>query len=109
MKKPFIEHSFSKMIDGKFQPQLAAGMAEAVLKHLDEVKEKIDETHGDEAVENVLSYREVKRALDQIIDYCRNASSTVTDEDHGIYYEYAYNRLKKAEDIIDKELSDLNF
>lgn len=108
MKKPFIEHSFSKMIEGKFQPQLAAGIAGAVLKHLDEVKEKIGETHGDDAVENVLNYREVKRALEQIIDYCSNASSAVTDEDHSIYYEYAYNRLEKAENIIDKELSDLN-
>lgn len=108
MTHSLVDHLFTKMIEGKKEPILAASAAEAALKRLDEVGEKIHEVSGEEGKNNILGYYEVKRALEQIKDYCINPNTTVSDEDHGIYYGFAYNKLKEAEKIITIELPDLN-
>ena len=108
MKESFISQVFYKMIEGRNESALAISAAESVLKRIEEVKDRIYRVGGDETVETILAYRFVKRALEQIIDYCRNSSSLVTDEDHAIYYSYAYERLKKAEKMIDEKFSHLD-
>lgn len=74
---------------------------------MDEVGETIRLHSGTESRENVLGYRLVKRALNQCLDYIENPSSTVTDEDYAIYYDFSAARLKIAEEIIDEELPEL--
>lgn len=109
MKKPFVEHLFTKIIEGKHEKSLSSSAARAVLEHVEGVGEAIRQAQGEEVRQNVLGYREVTRALEQCLDYIENPNTTVTDADNAIYYGYAYNRLREAEEIIDNELSEYEF
>jgi hypothetical protein len=108
MKSPFVDHSWTKIVEGKFEPELVKVCVDSKIKQLDEVAEIIRSNNGSDAVENVLEYKFVLRALEQCRDYVTNSSSAVTSEDHYIYYCYATNQLKEAERIIDDELSHLD-
>jgi len=109
MKSPFVTDLFSKIIEGEYEKSLSAGAARSALEHLESVGESIRQSQGDDVRENVLGYREVKRCLEQCLDFIENPSSVVTNIDHAIYYGYAATRLKKAEEIIDSELPDFGF
>ncbi|MCE2595316.1 hypothetical protein K6Y31_10865 [Motilimonas cestriensis] len=107
MKSPFINHLITKIIEGKSEVALSSSAAKATLSKLEEVAEAIRTSQGEDAKQSVLSYIEVKRALEQCIDFVDNKSTQVTDEDHTIYYDFIYSNLTKAEAIIDSELTHL--
>ena len=108
MEKIFIDHLFSKIVEGRFEKTLSVAAVKAKLSQLEDVGNKIRASNGDEAVQNVLGYREVKRSLEQCLDFIENPNSHVEDSDFSIYLEYAENRLKEAETIIDSELRELS-
>ena len=107
MKKPFVDHLFSKIVEGRYEKALSSAAVKAKLTQLEEVAEKIRSSNGSDAVQNVLGYREVKRALEQCLDFITNPSSMVGDADFSICNEYVAVRLKEAEVIIDSELDEL--
>jgi hypothetical protein len=107
MEKRFVDHLFSKIVEGRFEKALSAAAARAKLSQLEDVSNKIRTLNSDEAVQNVLGYREVKRSLEQCLDFIENSNSLVEDSDFSIYLEYAENRLKEAEVIIDSEQGEL--
>ncbi len=106
MKKPFIDHSWSKIVDkGDFAKIVLAQK----LKLLEEVAGTIGGCSDADAdsVENVLAYQQVRRALEQCLAYLEGRADAVTETDYFIYWHYADYRLRDAERIIDDELSDL--
>ena len=107
MKNKFIDHLFSKIIEGRSEKSLSAAAAKSKLEQLENVAEQIDRHSGQEAVQNVLWYTEVKRALEQCHDYIVNSQSPITCTDFSIYYSFAADRLRQAEGLIDEELSEL--
>lgn len=108
MKKVFIDHLFSKIVEGRYEKALSAAATKAKLAQLEDVRNAIQSTYGEEAVQNVLWYREVKRSLEQCLEFIENPHSLVIDADFVIYLGYAETQLKKAERIIDSELSELD-
>ena len=109
MNNSFVNQFFTKIIEGRSEPELSIAAINAILEHVERVAETIRIQDGQEAVQNVLGYREVTRALNQLLDYCNNPSSEVNDEDHAIYYDFLHARLLKAESIIDDELQEYGF
>lgn len=109
MKNKFVDHLFSKISEGRYEKALSAQAARAKLEQLEEVGEKIRQSQGEDVRQNVLGYKEVKRALEQCLDFIENSSSTVTDTDFSIYVSFATTKLREAESIIDAELSDYDF
>ncbi|GHZ50338.1 hypothetical protein VCSRO8_3389 [Vibrio cholerae] len=107
MKNVFIDHLFSKIVEGRYEKALSVAATKAKLEQLEDVRNAIQSTSGEEAVQNVLGYREVKRSLEQCLEFIENPHSPVTDADFVIYLGYAETRLKEAEKIIDSELSEL--
>jgi hypothetical protein len=109
MENNFVDHVFSKIIEGKDQPELSLTSARSKLQQVKEVAEKIRLSQGGDAVQNILGYKEVERALLQCIDFVDNPESQVTEADFYIYESYAKSRLKKAEEVIDSELQGYGF
>ncbi|EGR0666562.1 hypothetical protein E2J97_14970 [Vibrio cholerae] len=107
MKKPFIDHLFSKIVEGRYEKALSSAAVKAKLEQLENVSEKIGSMYGNDAIQNVLGYREVKRCLEQCLDFIQNSSSEIEDVDFTIYLDFARFRLEEGERIIDSELSDL--
>lgn len=107
MKNKFIDHLFSKIIEARYEKSLSATMAQSKLAQLESVAEKIRSDSGSQAVQDILGYNEVKRALEQCHNYIVGSSPSILDTDFYIYYNFAANRLLEAESIIDKEFSHL--
>ena len=107
MKSVFIDHLFSKIVEGTYEKALSSAAAKEKLNQLEQVREKILGSYGEDAVQNVLGYREVKRSLQQCLDFIENSETTVTGADFSIYLDYSERRLKEAEEIIDVELGEL--
>lgn len=106
-EKLFIDHLFSKIVEGRYEKTLSTAAVKAKLEQLENVSEKIRSVYGDDAVQNVLGYREVKRSLEQCLDFIQNSSSKVEDVDFIIYLDFSRFKLKEGERIIDSELADL--
>lgn len=106
MENKFVDHLFSKIIEGRHEKSLSAAAAKSKLEQLESVAEQIRTNSGSDAVQNVLGYCEVKRALEQCHRYIIGEAS-ITDTDFSIYYSFAADRLREAEAIIDNELSHL--
>lgn len=104
VKNPFIDHSWSKIVE---RDAVAKVVIDAKIKQLDAVAEAIRKNSGSDAVENVLSYKLVKRALEQCLTHLSGATSTVTADDYYIYTDYAEYRIIEAQRIIDSELGHL--
>ena len=104
MNKPFLDHSWSKIFE---KDALSKVVLDSKLKQLDEVAETLKKNSGAEAIENVLEYKLVKRALEQCRDYLAGSATSVTSEDYFIYADYAEHQLEEAQNIIDSELSHL--
>ncbi|MDP3842804.1 MAG: hypothetical protein Q8Q81_09430 [Oxalobacteraceae bacterium] len=107
MLNPFIDHSFKKIGDYSASRDFAASSAKQTLKQLDAVLEKFRSSgHGEEG-ENLLEYRTVKRALEQCLRHIEAPNQDVTIEDHTIYFQFAYDTLQKAEEVIDADYFEL--
>lgn len=104
MKNPFIDHSWSKIVE---RDAVAKVMIDAKIKQLDAVAEKIRISAGSDVVENVLDYTLVKRALEQCLVHLSGATEAVTADDYYIYSGYADYQIADAQRIIDSELSHL--
>ena len=99
-KLSFINHGFEKIGESRdLVPSTSIKSAENALEQLEEALKAISLSEGSEMAHQVLSYKTVKRALEQCLDYFKNSASSVTEEDHEIYYEYAYQKLSQAESL----------
>lgn len=107
MKNKIYDHSWEKILEAEFEPELAKHMITLKMEQLSEVAEKIRQHAGDDAVENVLDLIHVRRALYQCLEYLDDTDSNFTQEDYYIYYEFASTRVQEAELIIDRDLPEL--
>lgn len=107
MKTKFVDHMFSKIIDGRHEPSMSTLAVKSTLDKIEIAKEAIFKSSGKDAVQNVLHYSEVKRALEQCLEYINNLDSWLTYDDFAIYQNFAEDRLLEAEKIIDDELPEL--
>lgn len=107
MFKPFIDHSFTKIGDYSSSKELSITIAREKLAQLESTLNKFSSNGLGEEGENILDYQNVKRALEQCLRHLDESDSGVTIEDHSIYYDYAYGKLKTAESIIDSEYDEL--
>ena len=99
----FVTQSFTKMLEPRGANPLSAVAAKDALQKLETCSQAEIERSGSDAGENIFSYRSVKRALEQLLTYYEDASSSISEEDHEIYYTYAYDKLKIAEEILKSE------
>ena len=99
----FITYSFTKMLEPRGANPLSAMAAKDALQQLETCSRAEIERSGSDAGENIFSYRSVKRALEQLLAYYEYANSSISEEDHEIYYTYAYDKLKRAEEILKSE------
>ena len=99
-KLSFINHGFEKIGESRdLVPSISIKSAEEALEKLEEALKSISLREGSEIADKVLSYKTVKRALEQCLDYFKNSASSVTKEDHEIYYAHAYQKLSDAESL----------
>ena len=103
MSNKFIMHLFTKILEVRGHTPLSESAAKEALESLDAEYEAISQSEGSEMAENVLSYKTVKRALQQCLSYHANSNPSVTYEDNLINYEYAYLKLERAEKLIEEE------
>lgn len=97
MKKIFIDANFNKIAEGRDKKITSAWVTKAKLEQLEEIRKAIQSTRSEEAVQNILSYREVKRSLEQCLEFIENSHSSVTNADFVIYLSYAETQLKEAD------------
>ena len=107
MLKPFIDHSFTKIGDYSASREFSITVAREKLAQLESTLNKFSSNGLAEEGENILDYQNVKRALEQCLRHIVESDTAVTIEDHSIYYDYAYGKLKAAESIIDAEYDEL--
>lgn len=103
MSNKFTTHLFSKILEVRGQNSLSASAAIEALEVLEAEYSSISSSEGSEVAENVLSYKTVKRALQQCLAYHQNTNPAITYEDNLINYEYAYWKLQKAEKLAEEE------
>lgn len=108
MKTKFVDHMFTKIIDGRHEPSISTSAIESTLDKIETAREAILKSSGADAVQNVLHYSEVKRALEQCLEYINNLDTWLTYDDFAIYQNFAEDRLLEAEKIIDVELPELD-
>ena len=106
MKKKFVDHMFTKIIEGRHETSMSTVAIESTLDKIENAREIILKSRGEDVVQNVLHYSEVKRALEQCLEYINNLDTWLTYDDFAIYQHFAEDRLLEAEKIIDDELSE---
>ena len=107
MKTKLVDHLFTKIIDGRYEPSISTLAIQSTLDKIETIREVIRKSSGEDAVQNVLHYSEVKRALEQCLEYVNNPNTWLTYDDFSIYQSFAEYKLLEAEKIIDNELSEL--
>ncbi|MDD1782960.1 hypothetical protein LRP49_17445 [Enterovibrio sp. ZSDZ35] len=107
MKDRFVDHHFTKIIEGRHEPSVSTLAITSTLKKIEIAREAILKSRDEDVVQNVLCYSEVKRALEQCLEYINNLDSWLTYDDFAIYQNFAEDRLLEAEKIIDQELPEL--
>lgn len=103
MKRPLIDHLWSKMPEGH---SFGREAVKDKLTQLGEIEEAIRSAHGQDAVENVLGAGGLRRALERM-DQIYGGDSMFDDIDLHVFYEYATWQAKESQMIIDDELADL--
>jgi hypothetical protein len=99
----FTTHLFTKILEVRGQNPLSESAVIEALQTLEAEFSSISSAEGPEAAENILSYKTVKRALQQCLAYHKNSNPALTYEDNLINYEYAYWKLQESERLADEE------
>ncbi|MBY3790647.1 hypothetical protein GLP30_18865 [Photobacterium phosphoreum] len=102
----FIDQVFSQIVYGQYEKDLSAMATKQKLQQLDDVFNYINDAYYE--AENILGYKEVKRALEQCLLFIEEPLASVTNEDFIIYLSYAKTRLREAEKTIAEELNEFN-
>jgi hypothetical protein len=103
MKNRFIPLQIEKVLEERGQHPFSVQVLLEALELLESEYSSFCTQEGSERAETVFSYRTVKRALQQCLAYHQNNNSSLTFDDNIINYEYAYWKLKKAEELIEEE------
>lgn len=107
IKTKFVDHGFTKIIEGRYERSIATLGVKSTLDKVEIAREAILKFSGEDAVQNVLHYSEVKCTLEQCLEYINNPDSWLTYDNFAIYRDFAYAKLLEAEKIIDDELPEL--
>lgn len=101
MKKPLVDHIWSRMSGTEIGPEVV----KQKLAELDQIERRIRDAIGDD-VRNILADGTIHHALERMGEI-HSGSSNLDEKDLHIYHDYATSAAKKAEQIIDDELSHL--
>lgn len=102
MNNKFITHLFTKLLEARGRTTLSESAAIEALQALETEFDTISLTVGAGSAEGLLSYKTVKRALQQCLAYHQNSNPDLTYEDNLINYEYAYWKLQQYENSPEK-------
>jgi hypothetical protein len=97
LSNKFTTHLFTKLLEARGHNPLSESAAIEALQALESEFSSISLVEGAESAENALSYKTVKRALQQCLAYHQNVNPALTYEDNLINYEYAYWKLQAYE------------
>jgi len=103
MSVKLVDHSWTKIIE---RDKFAKATLAAKIKQIEEIEEAIRAVEGEEAARNVLHNGLIKHALTRCLENLQGSSS-VTEQDYWVCYEFATNAAKDAERVIDEELSHI--
>lgn len=103
MSNKFTTHLFTKILEVRGHNPLSESAAIEALQSLESEFNSVSLAEGSETAENVLSYKTVKRALQQCLAYHKNSNPALTYEDNLINYEFAYLKLQRAENLAEEE------
>lgn len=104
MKKPLIDHWWSKIIE---TGELGKAATKDKLRDFEIIESIISAAEGADVARNVLGDGMIKQALQRCLEI-HEGSSFLNRTDLHIYWRYATHAMKEAEIIIDKELSYLD-
>ncbi|WP_087019740.1 hypothetical protein [Thaumasiovibrio subtropicus] len=107
MKRPFIDELFASIDLAREQVVLASGAVKVKLVQLERSYSVLTDHLGDLEANQVLSYSEVKAALEQCLDYIVNPFSVVKKNDFIAYLCYCHLALRRAEEAIDSRYGEL--
>ncbi|WP_148561908.1 hypothetical protein [Thiopseudomonas alkaliphila] len=102
MSNKLTTHLFTKILEIRGHNPVSKSAAREALQALETEFKSISLAEGAETAENLLSYKTVKRALEQCLAYHQNSNPTLTYEDNLINYEYAYWKLQQYENSPEK-------
>jgi hypothetical protein len=103
MKKPVVDHIWSKIYDQDAQGKAAA---QAILEEVKALHLRIFEVHGSEVADNVLQHGLIERALSRCVEI-QDGKLGLSYDDLQIYATYATTAMKHSQVVIDKELGEL--
>lgn len=103
MKSTFNDHSFHKILQHYNESTLASRLITLKINELEDINDTLQKDFGEEYTHNILSYKEVKRALEQCYNFINNLDSSLSSTDFFIYYEYLATKFTK----IDRDLSTI--
>jgi len=104
MQEKFIDTLFSKILEYRYEVALSSAAVKSKLQQLEDVGERIRKKEGEEARNQVLDYKHVKHALEKCREYLEgNPSSLINEIDFHIYYEYAYQKLQRADTLLEEK------
>ncbi|MGH8381732.1 hypothetical protein [Pseudomonas sp.] len=103
MKTLIVDHSWTKIIERDAFAKVA--LADKI-KQIEETEDAIRAAEGEEAACNVLNNGLIKHALTRCLENLQGSTS-VTEQDFWVCYEFATTAAKQAERVIDEELSHI--
>lgn len=103
MKKPVVDHLWSKIFDLE---TLGRSAAAHKLSEVIGLSERINISEGSEVVNTILDHGLIEAALRRCIQI-QDGEIDLDYDDLQIYARYATTAMKRAEQIIDKELAHL--
>ncbi|ENG2598637.1 hypothetical protein N0673_18110 [Pseudomonas aeruginosa] len=104
MKRPIVDHSWTKIVE---TGGIGLAAAEKKLQAVTELARTIRAAEGKDAADNVLHNGLIETALLRCKQFHEGQSALIIDDLH-INYTYATEAMKKSEQIIDRELSYLD-
>lgn len=103
MKKPVVDHLWSKIFDLETLGRSAAAQK---LNEVVALSERISHSEGSDVVNTILDHGLIEAALRRCIQI-QDREIGLDYDDLQIYARYATTAMKYAEQIIDKELAHL--
>ncbi len=105
MKNPIVDHGWTKISETDSSGLEAA---REKLSIVEAIEQKISQTDGLEAADNILAHGAIKHALRRCIEFHEGAPG-LTILDLYINYGFATQKALAAERTIDLELVDIEF
>lgn len=99
MSVKLVDHSWKKIIERDAFSKVAV---RGKIQEVEQLQESIRSKDGEDAVRNVFSDGLIVHALKRCQENLED-STTVTEQDFWVFYEFATTAAKKAENILNEE------